>query len=152
MYIIYIYLSSLNTSRTLLRNAFAWLRAHGLRVKYPVKLSTDNSLNKSMGNEKKISNSQDDVLRDIVAELKKLKECVGKTVKNDELKTVITSTIKEILNDHKVKMEELWDEKNKAFIDIIDAKKKNEIENLKSKINEMTTENEELKNGTIRNE
>lgn len=77
-----------------------------------------------MGNEKKISNSQDDVLRDIVAELKKLKECVGKTVKNDELKTVITSTIKEILNDHKVKMEELWDEKNKAFIDIIDAKKK----------------------------
>lgn len=105
-----------------------------------------------MGNEKKISNSQDDVLRDIVAELKKLKECVGKTVKNDELKTVITSTIKEILNDHKVKMEELWDEKNKAFIDIIDAKKKNEIENLKSKINEMTTENEELKNGTIRNE
>lgn len=113
-------------------------------VKSPVQLPTDNSLNKSMGNEKKTSNSQDDVLRDIVAELKNLKECVGKTVKNDELKTVITSTIKEILNDHKVEMEELWDEKNKALIDIIDAQK-NEIENLKSKIHEMTTENEEFK-------
>lgn len=113
-------------------------------VKSPVELSTENSLNKSMGNEKKISNSHDEVLRDIVAELKTLKECVGKTVKNDELKTVITSTIKEILNDHKVEMEELLDEKNKALIETIDAQK-NEIENLKSKINEMTTENEELK-------
>lgn len=64
-----------------------------------------------MGNGKKILNSKDDVLRDIVTELKTLKECVGKTVKNDELKTVITSTIKEILNDHKVEMEELWAEK-----------------------------------------
>lgn len=52
-------------------------------VTSPVELSMDNSLNKSMGNGKKILNSKDDVLRDIVTELKTLKECVGKTGKND---------------------------------------------------------------------
>lgn len=63
--------------------------------------------------------------------------------KNDELKTVITSTIKEILNDHKVEMEELWDEKNEYRYHR--CLKKTCNENLKLKINEMTTENEELK-------
>lgn len=70
-------------------------------------------------------NSEDDLLRDIVAELKtlKVKECVAKTVKKMIAKTAITSRIKGILNDHKVEMEELWDEKIKALIEIIDAKK-----------------------------
>lgn len=71
--------------------------------------------------------------------MKNLQECVGKTVKNDELKIVLTSTIIETLYDHKVEMEELWDETNKALIDIIDVQK-NEL-----KIDKMTTENEEVK-------
>lgn len=98
-----------------------WVVSKFVLVKFFVQLFMDNLLNKSMGNEKKILNFQDDVLRDIVVELKNLKECVGKIVKNDELKIVIILIIKEILNDYKVEMEELWDEKNKVFIDIIDV-------------------------------
>lgn len=67
-----------------------------------------------MGNEKKAS--QDDELQNIVSELKTLKECVSKNVKSNDLKTAITSTIKEILTEHKTELEELLEEKIKSYL------------------------------------
>ena len=64
-----------------------------------------------MNDDKKVS--KEDVLKNIVADLKTLKDSVSKTVKSDDLKSVITSTITELLKEHKAEIRELLDEKNK---------------------------------------
>jgi hypothetical protein len=89
--------------------------------------------------------SQEEVLKNIVTELKTLKDSVSQTVKSDDLKSVIASTIKEILSDHKTELVDLLEEKDKKLAEIIETQN-DEIKNLKTKIDEITTENVELKN------
>ena len=88
--------------------------------------------------------SQEEVLKNIMAELKTLKDSVSHTVKSDDLKSVIACTIKEILSDHKTELVDLLEEKNKKLAEIIETQN-DEIKNLKTKIDEITTENTELK-------
>ena len=94
-----------------------------------------------MGNEKKMS--QDDVLKNIVSDLKTLKESVGKTVKSDDLKTIVSAIIKDVLKEHKSEIENLLEEKNQSLIKIIETQKC-EIEGLKTQVGELAAENENL--------
>ena len=94
-----------------------------------------------MNDDKKVS--KEDVLKNIVADLKTLKDSVSKTVKSDDLKSVITSTITELLKEHKAEIRELLDEKNRKLEEIIETQKC-EIEHMKTKMEKMTAENKEL--------
>lgn len=107
----------------------------------PVKSPAKSPLNTSMGNEKKMS--QDDVLKNIVSDLKTLKESVGKTVKSDDLKTIVSAIIKDVLKEHKSEIENLLEEKNQSLIKIIETQKC-EIEGLKTQVGELAAENENL--------
>jgi hypothetical protein len=66
-----------------------------------------------------------------VADLKTLRDSVSKTVKSDYLKSVITSTITELLKEHKVEIRELLDEKNRKLEEIIETQTC-EIEHMKT--------------------
>jgi hypothetical protein len=48
-------------------------------------------------------------------------ESVSKTLKNDDIKNIVGSIVREILSDHKKDMEPVIDEKHKALTDIIDS-------------------------------
>lgn len=64
-------------------------------------------------------------------------------LKIDDLKNVITSTIKEILTKHKTELEVIRWGKKELFVTI--EAQKSEIENQKVKLEKISVENEDLK-------
>lgn len=105
--------------------------------------SRTKSVNTSINEQEKQSGNSD-VLQNIQADLKSLKENVGKTVNIDDIKNIVGSIVREVMSDHKKEMEILIEEKHKVLMDIIDSQR-SEIEGLNDQIHVMSVENDELK-------
>ena len=105
--------------------------------------STSSAENtRESGDEK--SSSHDDDLKHIISELKSLKTSVSKTVKSEDLKSVISSVVKDVLEEHKQEMEKMLREKTEGLLETIETQK-TEITNLKIEINSLSKENEQCK-------
>jgi hypothetical protein len=90
-----------------------WVGSKSVNISLTSHNSTVRSPGKSTMNvDKKVAREY--LLKNIVADLKMLKDCVSKTVKSDDLKSVIILTIIDLLKEHKAEIRELLDEKTRG--------------------------------------